>query len=481
MFWRGVVGYLPVNVVQGLVGLATIVTFTRLLSPEQYGAYALGFSVMALAHTALFTWNEAAMARFWAVEAEKAAAPHHLATVYRTWLALIVLLPFAGLAVALWPMAAGVKLAVLAGLACILPRTLAKLVQERRRAAGEVASAALLDIGLTLGGFAVGAGLAFAGLGGAAPLMGAGAATAVCLAFVLPAELRGAKGGRFDRERSKAHAAYGVPVALSLILALVLSTTDRFLIAAFLDESAVGAYHAGYSLSNRTLDVLFIWLGAAGGPALIMALERGGQDALRKAAHEQASLIVLVTLPAAVGLALTARPLADIMVGEALRDGAAQVTPWIAASGVFAGLTTYYFAQAFTLARRTRLLLIAMAIPAVANVALNLILIPRLGLTGALVATLASYGLGAVAACGLGRRVLPLPIPWIALGQAALGAALMALAVVSLPALGGLAELALKAGVGAVVYGMVVYLLNAGGLRSRGRSALGALRARATA
>ena len=34
MFWRGVLGYLPVNIVQGVVGLLTIVVFTRLLTPE---------------------------------------------------------------------------------------------------------------------------------------------------------------------------------------------------------------------------------------------------------------------------------------------------------------------------------------------------------------------------------------------------------------------------------------------------------------
>jgi O-antigen/teichoic acid export membrane protein len=34
MFWRGVLGYLPVNVVQGVVGLLTIVLFTRVLTPE---------------------------------------------------------------------------------------------------------------------------------------------------------------------------------------------------------------------------------------------------------------------------------------------------------------------------------------------------------------------------------------------------------------------------------------------------------------
>ena len=58
---------------------------------------------------------------------------------------------------------------------------------------------------------------------------------------------------------------YGVPVSLSLILALSLATTDRFILAGFLGDSAVGVYQAGYTLSNRTLDVLFLWLGAAGG------------------------------------------------------------------------------------------------------------------------------------------------------------------------------------------------------------------------
>ena len=65
MFWRGVWGYLPANIVQGAVGFLTIVLFTRMLSPEEFGRYALAFSIMTLIHVALFSWLEAAMARFW--------------------------------------------------------------------------------------------------------------------------------------------------------------------------------------------------------------------------------------------------------------------------------------------------------------------------------------------------------------------------------------------------------------------------------
>ena len=266
---------------------------------------------------------------------------------------------------------------------------------------------------------------------------------------------------------AKAYAAYGVPVALSLVLALVLSTTDRFLLAAFLNEQAVGVYHAGYSLGSRTLDVVFIWLGMAGGPALVAALERGGHPALKDAAHEQAGFMVLLTLPAAVGLALVGRPLAQVMVGPDLSAGAGHVVPWIAVAGWLSGVTTYYLLQAFTLGRKTLMLIGCMAIPAGANVILNLALIPRFGLDGALWSTAASYGVGAVGAALLGRRACPLPVPWAALARCGLACALMVAAVLAVPAFGGVVELILKACAGAVVYGVAALALDAGGVRGR--------------
>ena len=80
MFRRGLIGYLPANIVQGVVGLLTIMVFTRLLTPEQYGGYALALSVMTLAHTTLFTWVEAALARFQARAVERGDVADHLAS-----------------------------------------------------------------------------------------------------------------------------------------------------------------------------------------------------------------------------------------------------------------------------------------------------------------------------------------------------------------------------------------------------------------
>ncbi len=466
MFRRGVLGYLPVQLVQAVAGFGAIVAFTRLLSPADYGAYALAFSIVSLVQTCVFTWVEAAVARLHPAEADEAGRAALHGTLRRVFLALAVTAPVVAFAVVLaLPLSGAVRWAVAAGVASTSVRSGLKLIQERRRASGEVRGFAVYDMLQTAGAFALGAALAAAGAGGAAPLIGAGVVSALLLVAALPGELRTVRGAGFDRARLKAAAVYGLPLSLSLVMALALVTTDRFVLAAFRDEAAVGAYHAGYSLSSRTLDVLFAWLGMAGGPAAVSALERGGVAALERTARRQAELMALLALPAAAGLALVARPLAEVMVGPELRAGAAGATPWIAAGALFSGATTYYFHTAFTLGRRTGRLLLAMALPAASNLLLCLLLIPRFGVEGAAWATAGGFSIGLAASAVLGRGVIPLPVPWTTLGRCGLAAALMTAVVLRLPPLGGVAEVALKASTGALVYGATVLALNAGGLR----------------
>lgn len=466
MFWKGVWGYLPANIVQGVVGFLAIYLFTRLLDPAEFGRYALAFSVLTLAHVAVFSWLEAAMARYWAAQKSEAEMAAHFAALYRmAFILVIAFLVAAGLVVWLAPLDPAFKLALAAGLAGCPVRCLAKLAQERFRAEGEVGKSATMDIATTLGGLAIGVVAALLGAGGAAPLIGIGLAPLLALPFVLPGELRQARRGVVEMARVRAYAAYGYPIAAGLALALVLASTDRFLLAAYLDEAAVGAYHAGYSIANRTLDVMFVWLGAAGQPALVMALERGGLERLKTAAREQASTFLLIGMPAAAGVALVARPLSEFMIGPELRDAASAITPWIALSALFYGLTAYYFGQAFTLSHRTKLLLVTMTVPAVLNIALNVLLIPRFSVMGAAWATAASFAVSMVMARILGSRVMPLPVPWETLIRCGVATGVMALAVAALPAIGGFPELMLDAAVGGIVYAATALTINAAGVR----------------
>src|SRR4051812_22317084 len=154
MFWKGVLGYLPVNIVQGVVGLLTIYAFTRLLTPDQYGTYALALSVTMLVHTLTLTWLEAAMARFQPREAKQGGLADHFATIYRAWFVIAAALGItASAALIVLSLPEPLKIALVFGLLTTFAKGLVRLAQEHRRASGQVASAALVDMVFTGGGF----------------------------------------------------------------------------------------------------------------------------------------------------------------------------------------------------------------------------------------------------------------------------------------------------------------------------------------
>jgi hypothetical protein len=68
--------------------------------------------------------------------------------------------------------------------------------------------------------------------------------------------------------------------------------------------------------------------------------------------------------------------------------------------------------------------------------------------------------------------VVALPIPWESLARCSAATGVMTLAVSRLPAIGGLGELVLDAGVGALVYAAAALMLNAAGVRDLARRLL---------
>ena len=478
MFSKGLLGYLPANILQGIVGFATLMAFTRILRPSDYGAYVLALGVSSIAYTLVFTWMESAMARFYPAERNAdPQAPLLYGTLYRLFAVIAVLfLALLAAAAALWPTQgadqAALKFAVVVGLAANAPRSLVKLVQEQRRSIGRVSAAAGIDMLMTGGGFALGLVFAWLGLKGAAPLAGLGAMAVVVLPFFAREDWGRAWKGQFSAGAARAYSQYGYPISLSLIMTIVLYTADRFMIAHFLSQADAGAYHAGFSIASRVIDVMFVWFGAAGVPAMINALENGGQASLNAEARRQIVLMALVLFPAVAGIISVAAPLSSVLIGEGLRGKALAITPLVTCGALLAGLNNGYFLLSFTLAKKTRLLVLAMLIPALANIALNWVLIPRLGLIGAAGAYLASFAIGIAAAWTLGRRAQPMPVPLVDLAKIAGAAGVMALALSLIPPLGVALDLALKPALGVLIYAALAYGLDLGGARGFADKAL---------
>jgi len=74
-----------------------------------------------------------------------------------------------------------------------------------------------------------------------------------------------------------------------------------------------------------------------------------------------------------------------------------------------AGIKAFHLDMAFHLARQSRWLVITSTVAALANVALNLLLIPHYGILGAAWATLAAFAVAALASGLFGRNAFSMP------------------------------------------------------------------------
>ncbi len=465
---RQLAGYVPVNIAQVVASFGAIFLFTRILGAESYGRYALILSAVNFIYIFGFTWIEAAAHRFYAPMAAQNRTPDFIKSL--RWL-LYVALPLMALGsvalVALTPMAPLGKLAAAVAAVYLLVRGSVRIGQETHRAAQRVIPFSIIEtiqIGL---GFAIGAVLAVAtDLKETAPFVGLLSAALIALFIDWPKHTKAAKGGKVDHGAAKSYAAFGWSIVTILMVEQMLAFADRFLIAGILGEAKAGAYAAAFGLAPRILDILFVWTGRTAAPLNTSVYETQGPEAAQKLARRYFATLFAITLPAAVGLCLVARPLADIMVAPDMAPDVGKLIPWLTISGFLAGYVTYFFGESYRLGRKMTLCSMLLAISSAVNIGLNIVLLPRLGLQGAAIAAVTGFGCAALLLSAFSKRALPLPIPWGEAGKTALAAAVMGLTVFFLPASGGLPELALKAAVGGIIYAAAAVVLDIGGAKS---------------
>jgi O-antigen/teichoic acid export membrane protein len=468
MMGRHLLTYMVPNVAQAVASFGTVALLTRVFSDADYGRYALVYTAMTLAQYLTVTWIEASAARFYGAANERGEKPAHFATLIRAliWSSVGFGVLVIG-ATLVWPGDAALKIVLAAAFSSVLVRSFIKIALETRRMAQEANRFAIIDTVHTLLGFGLAAlFVVFFSMGPEGAFLGMTIAALIVAVIEGPALLLAAKGGRIEGDRTMAYLAYGAPIAGGLVLSLILTSGDRFVINAYLGEAEVGAYSAGYQVAARILDIIFAWGAAAATPILIAAYERGGPEEAAIAARDGYAFRLGIGAPAAVGIALLAVPICNVLIGESLRDRAAEIVPWIALAALMAGMCDY-FSEAFMLAKKALQRALLMLVPATLNIALNIILLPRIGLMGAIAATVSAYAVGMVLLAIIGRAYVKLPIPIWETTKIAIACACMATLVYLLPDIGGFGEIMFKAGLGGIAYGCIAILLDVANARSR--------------
>jgi O-antigen/teichoic acid export membrane protein len=196
-----------------------------------------------------------------------------------------------------------------------------------------------------------------------------------------PSTAQSLEDGSLPPERTS----YGVASAVAAVGAYELSVGDRFLLAALRPLGAVGGYAATYSLIDLVGRFVPSVVIGAMRPRLFRAWDAGVRGDVSRTAASVAALMMWVVASLVAVLALAARFVGFLPVDPVL--------VWPIGIGFACFMAANTVALAYSAATRQVRLAAHVAGAAVANIVLNLLLIPPLGAFGAAAATALSYGL----------------------------------------------------------------------------------------
>jgi O-antigen/teichoic acid export membrane protein len=211
----------------------------------------------------------------------------------------------------------------------------------------------------------------------------------------------------------KSYLRWGVPLTPNAALLWIINISDRYMVSYFLGVAAAGIYNVAYSIGNYASFALAP-LGTVLYPTISKSYDEENLSKTKDYLSYSVKYLMMIAIPSAFGLSILAKPLLQILSTATFVAGST-VVPFVAF-----GIVLYCFYQVCVyiihLVGKTRITVRLLATAAVLNIGLNLLLIPRIGIVGAAVATLVAYGVLGMLTLLVTRRYLKfdLSLPFVA-------------------------------------------------------------------
>jgi len=193
---------------------------------------------------------------------------------------------------------------------------------------------------------------------------------------------------KFNKKIFRETLSYGIPLIGVGLLNLLLAGSDKYMINYYLGSAEVGIYSFGYRIAELSMINItnIIIMGVY--PSLINAFEKQSKEDAEILLSRMLNLNFIVIIPIIFNLLLFIGDIIKIMFKNYI--GAEAVVIFIS-FGTFLYATSFYLNKAFELTKNTKKMLIILALSTISNLILNMILIPKLGVMGAVISTLISY------------------------------------------------------------------------------------------
>jgi O-antigen/teichoic acid export membrane protein len=172
----------------------------------------------------------------------------------------------------------------------------------------------------------------------------------------------------------------------------------------------VGIYAAAYTVGRQPIDALSNAIVQGSYPELIARFDVRGAEVAAAFVSEIIVLILSVTTPIAVTIALLAKPIAETLFPPAYHTASAEVLPWLVWGALALSLKSYALDNVLLVSRRNWILLGTHLLAATATTGAMFILVPRFGAPGAAMALLVGCAIGCISSYLAGSAVMRITI-----------------------------------------------------------------------
>lgn len=190
---------------------------------------------------------------------------------------------------------------------------------------------------------------------------------------------------RIDRELLHTMLQYSIPLIPAQILWLITNSSDSFMTTHYLGSEANGILSASYKIPNLVATV-YLMFGQAWNMSAILENDSEDRDKFYTNVFNLNQCLLYIL---AAGCLMIVQPLTAVWLGESFQESV-KYSPILIYSSIFSCFTTF-LGSIYLASKETKRSMITSLFSGIINVVLNIILIPRIGLYGPPISTVASY------------------------------------------------------------------------------------------
>jgi O-antigen/teichoic acid export membrane protein len=194
----------------------------------------------------------------------------------------------------------------------------------------------------------------------------------------------------FDISFLRTAVAFSLPLMAAEISWVVLDSGDRFFIQHYMGPQALGFYAAAYGIAIYLQDVMMAPLQMALFPICMKVWNTEGKKATQDFLARSLDQFVLVGVAVVCVAIVTSRDAIVLLASKKFQE-AHTLLPFLVI-GLVLSAVTIYFRPGLLIHKRASKIAAATFYACILNIALNIVLLPRIGLLGAAIATMISYG-----------------------------------------------------------------------------------------